>query len=189
MKKLGIIILAAGQGRRIGFPKALLTLENQTYLEIIISKLSKITCETEMISVINSFVEEILTMKKLEFPTVINSNTDDGMSSSIKLGIDNLPECDFFMIYPVDHPKVEFSTIQKLVDSCEDEESYYVPTYKNRKGHPIIISAKIIKQIHSKLDNPLNVLLKDFSCKTVCTDDAEILRNINYKEDIDKRIK
>ncbi|MEA1972510.1 MAG: NTP transferase domain-containing protein, partial [Candidatus Cloacimonadota bacterium] len=106
------------------------------------------------------------------------------MSSSILLGIKHLQECNNYMIYPVDHPNVSFETIVTLIESHNRKKNYYIPTYKNKGGHPIIIPNIIVKEIYSKLGLPLNILLKNYESVRVAVQDKEILRNINYKKEI-----
>jgi len=186
-KKIGIIILAAGWGRRIGKSKALLKLDDKIYLNFIAEKFAAIEQDKSIIAVINTEVKQYITSHHLKIKYVVNSDPDKGMSSSVKLGLQSLPKHDYYMIYPVDHPNVSLKTIQILLGSLMQKEAYYQPRFQNRNGHPIIIPQTIIFEIIDKLDSPLNTLLKNYRRVLVEVDDSEILRNINYPQDIIKK--
>lgn len=188
-KNIGVIILAAGWGRRIGKSKALLRLDDKSYLEFIIDKFCSFGLPRSIVAVVNTEVEKYIIQNQISVKYQLNKNPDKGMSSSIKLGLDKLSGKKYYLIYPVDHPNVSITTITKLFESLNNRKEYYQPQYKGRNGHPIIIHNSIISEIYDKLDSPLNLLLKNYLRQIIQVNDKEILRNINYPKDIIRKTK
>lgn len=84
--KIGIIILAAGESKRLGRPKQLLDFHGKTLIE----KITETALETELktVVVLGANAEKIKpVIENLSVEIVINENWQSGMSSSIIKGL------------------------------------------------------------------------------------------------------
>ena len=191
IKSCSVVILAAGNSSRMGMPKFALKFSDKvTFLEEIINKYKAFGCK-EILVVLNREGVSVLDQKNIklsnEIKVVINEHIEWERFYSIKLGLKNLNNYHPVFIHNVDNPFVNLNVLDNLF--CEITESnFVVPIFKNKGGHPILLSEKIIENIISEEKNDLNFrdFLKGFEKKIVEVEDEKILVNINsekeYKE-------
>lgn len=84
-----------------------------------------------------------------------NESFMHGMFSSVQEGIRHIHEEKFFLI-PGDYPLVNKAVYDKM-KNCAGE--IVIPTYRGRKGHPVLIESRLIKEI---LEEPYSSNLKHF---------------------------
>ncbi len=143
-----VIILAAGKSSRMGKPKALIPFQNKTLLEFQIDSLYSMGIQP--IIILGFHAEEI----KRKIPNlnskatlVINPNPDRGQFSSLKLGLE-LTQYRPAFILPLDTPAPEPSVWKALEENLGIHQ-VVVPRYKDRGGHPVLLSADFISQLCS----------------------------------------
>ncbi|MCP4632433.1 MAG: NTP transferase domain-containing protein, partial [candidate division Zixibacteria bacterium] len=126
-----VIVLAAGEGSRIGMPKAMLRINGRCFLERIIDTLIIAGIE-EIIVVLGAEAENIKSMTDLSIVNVvINENYQDGQFSSLQCGLDELEFPGDVLVFPVDHPLVMPKTVSTIVDSISngDYQTASVPVH------------------------------------------------------------
>lgn len=172
-------------------PKFALRFNNQiTFLEKIINNYKEFGCK-QIVVVLNREGVSVLNQKDVKLSgsikVVINEHPEWERFYSIKTGVKSLNNCYPVFIHNVDNPFVNLNVLNSLF--CEISESnFVVPIFKNKGGHPILLSKKVIKNIISEEKNNLNFrdFLKGFEKKIVEVDDERIIVNINsekeYKE-------
>lgn len=153
----GIVILAAGESRRMGSPKALLRWKNQTFLENILTTIRELAVR-ERIVVLGHEADRIL--NRVVFPncTIIeNSDYTLGQLSSIqcavrqcmKLGLNSM------ILWLVDQPSVRADTVEQLCAETEKHpKQIIIPVYKGKRGHPVVFPDKVFQEL---LKAPLDV--------------------------------
>ena len=181
------VILAAGSGSRIGMPKLQLKLGKNTFLTIIAEKfrmadIGKIICIVS---------EDTFEWAKNEAPDltfVVNPNPDEGMLSSIYLGMKEIGDCTSVVIYPVDHPYVFTETLMRLIHKTRKHpDSVIIPVFNGKRGHPVIVPASILNYIKpGETEKGLNTILKEAGLFEVIVPvfDAGVARNVNTKKDM-----
>jgi molybdenum cofactor cytidylyltransferase len=141
---LSAIILAAGESKRMGKPKQLMPLGKSTLLEQAIDNLLNSSVD-ETIVVLGHKAEEI-TDKIVNKPVkvVINPDYQQGMSTSIVAGLIMVdPRSQAVMLALGDQPLVTSLTINQLIEAFnKNRKGIAVPTYRGRRGHPIIFDIK-----------------------------------------------
>lgn len=188
------IILAAGKSSRMGVPKWSLAYDAQsTFLQHIIEVCHHAGSQ-EIIVILNANDEIHFRDKFPELPSyvkiVINRNPDWERYYSLKLGIDNLSAPNTVLMCPIDNPAIEIPLIHTLFNAQDD--SYYVyPTFKNKGGHPILLSQKLVEKIKQSNENTLHLktFLESHTLKAVEVESENILLNINNFIDYEEFIK
>jgi molybdenum cofactor cytidylyltransferase len=141
---LSVIILAAGESKRMGEAKQLMPLGKSTLLEQAIDNLLNSSVD-ETIVVLGHKAEEI-TRKIANKPVkvVINPDYQQGMSTSIVAGLIMVdPRSRAVMLALGDQPLVASHTINQLIEAFnKNRKGIAVPTYQGRRGHPIIFDIK-----------------------------------------------
>lgn len=141
------IILAAGESRRMGFPKALLPYRNETFLDTLIG-LFATRCDP-VIVVLGAGAEQIRAGVTRSATFVVNSDYLRGMTTSLQRGLREVPgEAEGVLFTLVDHPAVSSQTIDALLAAPGPERTplLRVPRYGADRGHPIWFSHDLIPE-------------------------------------------
>ena len=143
--KLAGIILAAGESRRMGFPKALLKYEGQSFLERLIDVLGR-SCDP-VITVLGPESVRIRggTRNSIRSGFVVNSNYGLGQFSSLQCGLRTVPSfADTVLFTLVDHPRIAPETIELLI--AEPPKPISIARYNGKRGHPVLFDAALIPE-------------------------------------------
>ena len=144
------VILAAGASQRMGKPKALLEINNTTFLQHIIHTYRQSRVE-KIIVVLGSHAREIENMLSgMEVTVTLNDNYRAGQLSSILAGINAAENfhADAALLHPVDHPLVSVDVIHSLLDGFENSTQMIVlPVFKGKRGHPVLFSRKLFEEL------------------------------------------
>ncbi|MEA3476360.1 MAG: nucleotidyltransferase family protein [Candidatus Cloacimonadota bacterium] len=177
------IVLAAGFSKRAGIFKMELMIDNKTMIEHSIQGMYDICSR---IIVVGGYKIEIIKEILKKYPKVdiiFNRNYKKGMFSSVKTGIQHIKSDKFFLL-PGDVPFVKEAVYKKMLSIQGD---IVIPSYKGRKGHPVLIKSYLINEI---LAEPKNSNLKIFINKKGYTlaevEDEAILLDIDTLEDYKK---
>ena len=147
---LAAVILSAGASSRMGRPKALLPYREGTFLEHLIEVTRHPRIGATRV-VLGAGAEVIQAVAKLD-PSVVVLNPDweQGQLSSIRAGLRSLEgiDTDGIVLCPVDHPLVSEPLVSELIERFyEDKKAIVLPTYKGRRGHPVIFSAALYGEL------------------------------------------
>ena len=140
---ISAIILAAGEGKRIGSTKALLNWGNENLINYQINSLSHKSI-TEKIVVVGSESEKVKkAILRNEIKIAENNNYLSGKTSSIKKGISYIGnDQNDILLMAVDQPRTE-NLINKVVDfhiTNPLDKKISMPYKEGHGGHPIIFS-------------------------------------------------
>ena len=137
------VILAAGESRRMGSPKALLQYRGQTFLDTLISLLAE-HC-SPVIVVLGANADEIRGSVKRDAMFVINPDYLTGQTSSLQCGLRAVPaHAEGVLFTLADHPAVAASTIGAL--AAEPRPLIRVPRFAGRRGHPVWLSRALFAE-------------------------------------------
>ena len=211
-KNVAGIILAAGEGKRIGRNKALLEIGGVRYLEIVTTCMCDAGCDPVIVvgGADGDRVREEAVRLGIQF--ALNSNWQNGQFSSLKSGMSALPRAEGSkmiggrgaetvdergagtqiagaLVALVDHPFVKKETYRILVGTFRRFPGRIViPTHQDRRGHPVVIPGEVITEI---LDSPDGMTLRDVMRKRdnlvleQAVDDTGVLKDIDTETDQD----
>lgn len=147
---IAAIILAAGESRRMGFPKAALPYRNSTFLQATVA-----ACDaaglTPVVVVVNADTRNAL--KGIELPrlvVVVNQAPQTGQIGSLKKGLGMLLNrpVDAVVVWPVDHPHVRIATVQQMLEAYRESGApILIPTYQGRRGHPVLFARPVFDEL------------------------------------------
>ena len=140
---ISAIILAAGEGKRIGSTKALLNWGNENLINYQINSLRHESI-TEKIVVVGSESEKVKkSILRNEIKIAENNNYLSGKTSSIKKGISYIgKDQNDILLMAVDQPRTE-DLINKVVNfhiTNPLDKKISMPYKEGHGGHPIIFS-------------------------------------------------
>ena len=167
------IIPAAGKGNRYGEPKVDATYKDKTFLRHILDTLSLTP------------VGGVKVVRDIETSDMLES-VKHGINSAHKDGWNALG----WLIWPVDHPLVKAETIILLIESFwQYPERIINPVYKKRRGHPIIIPDSLKLSEELRLQGLRSIIAQaGLERYDVTVSDPNVIRNINYSEDVLKSV-
>ena len=149
------VILAAGESRRMGSPKALLLYREQSFLDTLIA-LFEARC-APVIVVLGAHADEIRTRTTRAAAFVVNPDYQRGQTSSMQCGLRAVPRnAEGVLFTLVDHPAVTGSTLDALLAASPPAGSrplVRVPRYGERRGHPIWFGRDLIAEFLALPDN------------------------------------
>lgn len=129
------IVLASGYSSRMGGNKLLLLKDGIPMVEHIFRQLCKINFHSVIVVTQYKEVEELA--KSYGYTIVINDMPQNGISESIKLGVNNTDIDSNFMFFTGDQPFLTSEVIEKIMD-ISDDQYIAVPRFSDKNKSPVI---------------------------------------------------
>ena len=157
--RLAILLLAAGEGSRLGgFPKALLKKNGKTLLQSFVTSAQELA-PNEVVIVIGFHAQaietEIKSIKAESLPIQIirNPHPGEGQASSVRLGLEALKSnYDVLLVALSDQPHIGSAEIRVLLDQFnrrDADEEIILPQVNGQRGNPVLFSRKAVEAILS----------------------------------------
>jgi molybdenum cofactor cytidylyltransferase len=188
MNETWAIVLAAGESKRMKVPKMLLPFGRVTMIEKVIGNILESKVDRVLV-VLGSYRDEIQSVtSKYPVTVCVNENFRDGMFSSVKCGMSNLPPgASAILVFPGDQPLIDAGIINKVIGGYHKSgKGIVIPVYRKKRGHPLLIDGKYREiVINSITTEGLRWLANDYpeDVFEVSTNSPEILKDLNTKED------
>jgi molybdenum cofactor cytidylyltransferase len=153
---LAAAILAAGESRRMGQPKALLPYRGATFLEHLleITRHPRIGVQRVVLGAGEKAIRARLRLPDEQ--VIVNKDWERGQLSSIQATIRSLPPAmtEALIICPVDHPLVSSQLIDSLIRAFDKSgKAIALPLYNGRRGHPVIFGANLYDELLAASDS------------------------------------
>jgi molybdenum cofactor cytidylyltransferase len=147
---LAAVILAAGESRRMGEPKALVDFRGQTFLQRLLNATKHPRIGLTRV-VLGARVDEIRAALKLD-PAIVVENPEwqQGQLSSIQAAIRSLlaAQTEGMLLCPVDHPLISANVVAALIEQFDSTGKQIVlPTFHGRRGHPVIFRSNLYAEL------------------------------------------
>ncbi len=140
------LILAAGESRRMGSPKALLEWRGETFLDHLIGCLA--THCAPVVVVLGASAETIRAGLRRPADFVLNPDYLLGQLTSMQCGLRAIPhQAQGVLFTLVDHPNVSPATLAALLHFAPGPPPLLrIPRYQGRRGHPLFFSRRLIPE-------------------------------------------
>ena len=155
---IAAIILAAGESRRMGFPKALLPYpgadgSETTFLGHLLDVMNRSRAEP----IVVVLGHEGARIRGSLSPTswgrarpVLNERYREGMLTSMVCGLEAVEKssAEGCLVLPVDHPDVTPEIVDLLIGRYEQTPCpILLPVFQGRRGHPVLFSRAVFDEI------------------------------------------
>jgi molybdenum cofactor cytidylyltransferase len=147
---LAAAILAGGESRRMGTPKALLPYRGKTFAEHLLEITSHPRVGAKRI-VVGAHAQEISAkLRDSGTEIVVNRDWQQGQLSSIQAAVRSLAanQTSGLLLCPVDHPLISTELVARLIEAFDSSGKLVVlPTYRGKRGHPLIFASALYPEI------------------------------------------
>lgn len=197
--QLGIVILAAGESKRLGTPKQLLDWNGETLLQKSIATANQLLennySNSLLYVVLGAKYEEISAHIRSENVVICqNKQWVDGIGSSIRCGIEEMSaqgKCNAALIMLCDQPYITSDYLQKLVERfIESDKGIITTSYNKINGVPALFDKKYFAELCAlRGEQGAKQIIKRFAidCETVDFEKAAI--DIDTSEDYVKALR
>lgn len=190
---IGIVVLAAGQGRRAGLNK-LMTEDKNGQPMFLRAVNAAIASKAKPVFVVTGYRHEEMEewLDKLDVNVLYNPSYASGIKTSIAMGLKSVPSsCDGAILLPADMPYIEAGELNKLIGKFDRTAEKQVCMLANKgiKSNPVLWS----RALYDKADIvPENAAMRavfvehaDYT-KTVEVKDIKKLCDVNFPNDIEE---
>ncbi|GEL22586.1 hypothetical protein PSU4_15400 [Pseudonocardia sulfidoxydans NBRC 16205] len=136
------LLLAAGAGRRMGGPKALVQLDGRPLVLRAVDVLRAAGC-APVVVVVGAAADEVRTLLPADVTAVEAVGWADGMGASLRAGLaalEPLAGVDTAIVHLVDLPGVTAAAVARLADAADDAPAALArAAYDGRAGHPVLL--------------------------------------------------
>jgi molybdenum cofactor cytidylyltransferase len=185
---ISAVVLAAGESRRMGRPKLLLSFGDHTIIEHVVEALTASALDQIIVVTGHNPDGIAAVLRGKSVAMVHNAQYQDGMLSSVRAGLRQVaPDARAVLLVLGDQPSLQTAWIAALIASfAKEKKGIHVPVYQDRRGHPLLFAAEYIPEILAGFDDEgLRGLLRKHAdaVHEVAVSDEEILADMDTPED------
>ncbi len=144
MNRGAIVILSAGSSSRLGFPKALVILDNFTLIETTVKNCLQVP-DVDVYIVTGCHHKEIIPFLNDELQVIYNPDWASGMGKSISVAVEKIKDSgyEYVIITVVDQPKISALHLNDLVKTFyQGEKGIITSCYKGVTGPPVLFDKR-----------------------------------------------
>jgi CTP:molybdopterin cytidylyltransferase MocA len=175
----------------MGSPKSLLFIGSETFLERLVRVFSGVC--SQVLVVLGHEAERIQKACPISVDVAVNEAYHLGQLSSLRCGLGRVnPGSGAVMYAPVDYPLISSSTVRELAARYAPGDSFVIPRYEGRRGHPVLFSAALIPEF---LALPPDRTARDVVHSHVATTryidvpDPGILNDVDYPHEYERLVR
>jgi CTP:molybdopterin cytidylyltransferase MocA len=180
---VGGLLLAAGSGSRLGRPKALVELGGERLVDRGVRTLTEGGCAPVLVvlGAADTTVSGAL--------TVDNPDWASGMGSSLRAGIDAMPDTvDALLVALADQPLITAEAVRRLVEAYGQGARAAVATYHGNPRNPVMLGREHWSTVYSMAERDVGArpFLRAYShlVTTIACDDIASPEDIDTEEDL-----
>jgi molybdenum cofactor cytidylyltransferase len=148
--RVAAVVLAAGQSRRMGFPKALLPIDDHTFVQHVVATLAASRVAASYVVLGCDHQRIVAEVDLAPAQVVLNPDWEQGQLSSLVAGLRALPagEYDAALMALVDHPLIDLAVVDAIIAAFEQTgQPIVLPVHDGRRGHPVLFAARLFPEL------------------------------------------
>ncbi len=167
--KITAVIMCSGLSRRMGDNKLLMLFRGRRLFEYAVDAVREVGFWK---TVVVTAYEEIAQYCR-DMTVVFNPDNEEGIASSVRLGVLNSGDSGGIMFFTADQPFIGVREINRLTEAFGDGEKIIVPYLGGQPKNPVIFP--------SRYKNELAGLTGDFGGKSVYKNHPEDVRKVIFE--------
>jgi len=183
------LLLAAGEGRRLGTPKALVEVDGELLVDRAARMLADGGC-SPVVVVLGAAAPQVTARARLaDAIVVVNDDWSQGMGSSLRTGLTVLTELGAAsaVVALVDQPKVGSDVVRRLLDHPGGKPAV-AAAYDGRQGNPVRLDASVWAEVAAAAEGDVGARAwmrsHPESVEVVACDDLGVDDDIDTVEDL-----
>jgi len=186
------IVLAAGQGERLGAIKPLVSIDGEPALIRVIRAIRKAGVEA-IIVVLGHAAETVQAQVDLtNCRVILNPRYENGMAGSLIRGIESVsPAAQGVLIFHADMPTVRAETIRAVIQRAKQGTRIAAPSYEAQRGFPVYLHRSCLQELMPTLTGDVGArrYISSHAEELVLVevDDPGAIRDIDRPEDLGEK--
>jgi CTP:molybdopterin cytidylyltransferase MocA len=178
------LVLAAGEGRRYGMPKALVPYRGRLFVESTVDRLRAAGCATVYV-VAGAGIDQVRAVDLGGATVVENPDWPTGMGSSLRAGIRALHGEIAVAVMTVDLPGVTAAAIERVIAGATPT-TLAAATYHGKRGHPVLIGRDHWQGVHDSAegDQGARAYLKRHDVTEIPCEDVADGHDVDHPADL-----
>lgn len=192
MKKVGLIILAAGKASRMGKPKQLLRYQGSSLISHAVNIGLNSICKSVVV-VLGAYIEQIKPeIDNLSVQIVENPDWKTGMASSICAGINAINQSnsklDAVIIALADQPLISETVFNQLIQKYQDTKNRIIASaYDDVVGVPALFDKNLfVELMNLEGDRGAKALMRKYQDELLTIPIPEAAIDIDTQDDYEK---
>lgn len=143
------VVLAAGRATRFGGTKVLAGLHGTPVVRHVVARLKEAGL-SPLVVVAGAQRDEIAAaLEGAGVEVVTNPNPDAGLSASLRVGVDALPDyVGAFVVALGDQPLIDPDVVRRLAEAWnQSNAAAVVPEYRDGRGNPVLFDATLRRRL------------------------------------------
>lgn len=183
------IVLAAGEGRRMGGPKALLVIDGKALVHWHVERLREVGCRPIVVVVRTAVLDTVREILGQASDLHIIASNTSSMAASLAIGVEHGPLTagQTIVISTVDALPVRCSTLQQLISAASAENvQVATPCYRDRGGHPVVVRETLLRPFGRGFPGTLRDLIRSVGPqrRRLSVDDVAVGHDLDTPADL-----
>ncbi|HOI28807.1 MAG TPA: nucleotidyltransferase family protein [Melioribacteraceae bacterium] len=158
--KISGLILAAGLSGRMNSFKPVMKINGKSFVGIVAENLLRVCDNLIVVTGYQSEQVENALEKSDRIRFVYNQNYEEGMFSSLKIGLSESMDSAWVIYHFVDQPLIPKEFYREFIEQIEENYNWIQPSFNSVKGHPVLLKKSLFRII---IDTANNYSLKEIS--------------------------
>jgi CTP:molybdopterin cytidylyltransferase MocA len=143
------LVLAAGEGSRLGRPKALVTFDGELLVDRAVRVAREGGCDPVVV-VLGAAADEVVHAASLDDAVVVvNDGWPEGIGSSLRCGLSAMADqqASAAVVLLVDQPGIGAEAVRRLIAGWRDGAVAVTATYDGAMRNPVLLDASIWAEV------------------------------------------
>ena len=182
------VLLAAGEGRRMGGPKGLLVVDDKTLLRAHVERLREVGCRVVVVvrvAMAETARVELSGMLEVELLATNTASMAESLAAALTCIASSSDQ--EVIVSPVDTLPARLSTLKALLDAVRlPGVAVATPCYLGRGGHPIVVRETLLRALREGYSGSLRTLIQtaDAQRRRVDTADPAVIGDFDTPLDL-----
>ena len=143
---VGCIVMAAGASSRFGGDKLAARLDGKTLLRRALEAVP--ACRCAAAAVVTGRPEGLKLAREFGFLPVVNHRPEDGVSRTIRLGLEAVGPCAGALFLAADQPRLTRESVERLIDAWQTAPNCIAAlSHGGVRGNPCLFPARLFPEL------------------------------------------
>ena len=144
--RISAILLAAGNSRRFQGNKLLTPFQGKPLYRHTVDKV--LSLPLQQILLVTQYEEMVTALSATPVKPIWNPHPEEGISGSIRLGLEHCSPCDGFLFFVCDQPMLSLATLHGMLSVFQEHPHCMIPaTSQGQWGNPVLFPSSYAEEL------------------------------------------